>query len=98
VASEHVFEGRVMVVDHFGNLITNLSAAFAERGRVELEVAGTRIERVVATFAEASDALPTALVGSFGTFEIVVDRGSAARVLGASRGENVRLHLLPRRT
>lgn len=94
-AAACVVEGTVEVVDHFGNLITNLPGAYHRRGTSRLEIAGRTIARVVETFAEAGTDEPVALVGSFGTFEIVVDRGSAARVLGVDAGECVRLHWNP---
>jgi S-adenosylmethionine hydrolase len=81
--------GAVVVVDHFGNLITNVS--FAALPRVEgLRVSvGTRELAVVGTFADVAPGTAAALVGSFGQLELFVRNGSAAALFSAERGTRV---------
>lgn len=73
--------GVVVVVDHFGNLLTNLAACPAR----EVLVAG-RPARVVTTYGEGEPGEPIALVNAWGFWEIAVHGGNAARSLGASGG------------
>lgn len=83
-------EGRIVHVDHFGNLITNIPSASVRavtHGVVELR--GMRIDGVQPTYGSGSD--PVAVVSSLGLLEIAVPGGNAAATLGAARGDPVRL-------
>jgi len=80
--------GEVLWVDRFGNLVTNLSAADAERRA--LEIGGTPLRRV-ATFVEADEGETVWLIGSKGTVEIVCNGASASRALGLGLGAHIRL-------
>ncbi|MCY4111628.1 MAG: SAM-dependent chlorinase/fluorinase, partial [Chloroflexi bacterium] len=82
--------GRVVHVDHFGNLITNISSAAVRaiaHGMVEL--GGVRIDSVQPTYGSGSD--PVAVVSSLGLLEIAIPGGSAEATLAAKRGDPVRL-------
>jgi S-adenosylmethionine hydrolase len=82
-------EGCVVVVDRFGNLLTNLTpAAFPAGGPQRVSVLGHDLA-VVGTFADVPSGALAALIGSFGQLELFVRNGSAARVLGAQRGTPV---------
>ncbi len=85
-----VVAGRVVHVDHFGNLITNIPIATAraiDRGVVEL--CGVCIDGVQATYGFGS--APVAVPSSLGLMEIALPGGSAEASLGAQRGDSVRL-------
>jgi S-adenosyl-L-methionine hydrolase (adenosine-forming) len=83
--------GEVVVIDHFGNLITNLELGGRAAGRrVVVEVAGRALP-LVATYSELSPGACGAVVGSFGQIELVERDGSAARTLNAQRGTPVRV-------
>jgi S-adenosylmethionine hydrolase len=93
--------GEVLHVDHFGNLVTNVSAADLEAvareaaaGLDELlvSIAGA-IVPVARVYADVAVGEPCALVGSGGRLEVAVNQGSAAREMGAGRGSPVRLFL-----
>jgi S-adenosylmethionine hydrolase len=91
-------KGIVLRVDAFGNLMTNLTsedvpAAAVESGTIKLSVAGKEIRKFAQTFALGTPGEPIAILGSAGYLEIAVNRGSAARTLGASRGAEVTLEL-----
>ncbi len=91
-----VIKGVVVHVDVFGNLVTNISRAAVEQeppgdGTLTLEWDRGRSTRLVGSFADAPDSEPVMLIGSAGLLEIVVNRGSAARVTGVQRGDEVRL-------
>jgi S-adenosylmethionine hydrolase len=81
-------EGRVVSVDQFGNLISNLPGAVvarAELGLQRVEVGGASVA-FRRTYGEAGRGELVALVSSFGTLEVAVREGNAAQVLGVSRG------------
>ncbi|MGH9680483.1 MAG: SAM hydrolase/SAM-dependent halogenase family protein [Candidatus Acidiferrales bacterium] len=91
-------KGVVMRVDAFGNLMTNLTtvdvpAAAAASGEIKLVVNGKEITKFVRTFGSGGPGEPVALFGSAGYLEIAVNRGNAARTLGANRGAEVTLNL-----
>ncbi len=83
-------EGRVVHVDHFGNLITNISLTDDGAGRVVVvDVGGLRIEGLSRSYDETDGVL--AIVGSHGTVEIAVQNGNAARQFGVGVGAKVRV-------
>ncbi len=81
---------RVMIVDRFGNLITNVEWP-ADGAPPQVSLHGRRL-RVVRTYGEATHGECVALRGSFGTLEIALRDGSAARELGVGRGASLELH------
>lgn len=84
--------GAVVHIDAFGNLVTNLVAAEwvppAVRGRVALRYRGRRVP-VVSSYADGRPNQPIAVIGSLGLIELAVRERSAARLLGAARGDAV---------
>lgn len=79
--------GEVIHVDRYGNLVTNLDAALAHSGaRVDV---GARSVPVASHYQAVAPGEPLALVGSFGTLEVSIRDGSAARALGVGRGARV---------
>ena len=87
--------GCVATVDHFGNLITDLRTDRVEGSTSPILRAAGQELASFATFAEAAIGQAFAYPGSFGTWEIAVRNGSAARDLGLGRGAPVELHLHP---
>lgn len=73
---------QVIMVDRFGNLITNLSAP------ADVEIAGRRV-RAGRTYSDVAPGQLVALINSDGMLEIAVRNGSAAETLGVSRGAEV---------
>ncbi|MCB9878659.1 MAG: SAM-dependent chlorinase/fluorinase [Planctomycetes bacterium] len=85
-----VFGGgaRVVHVDRFGNLVSNVTAAqLGGAGRVEV---GGREAPVVRTYAEVPPGQLLAYVGAFGLLEVGVNGGSAAAALGLGTGAAIR--------
>lgn len=76
--------GQVMIVDRFGNLITNIGARLTGR----IEIAGQRIA-VQRTYADVGEGELVALAGSSGFLEVAVRGGSAAVALAVRRGDPV---------
>jgi S-adenosylmethionine hydrolase len=91
-------KGVVLRVDAFGNLMTNLTAedfpiGILDGGAIKLAVNGKQVLRFAQTFGSGNPSEPIAVLGSAGYVEIVVNRGSASRTLGANRGTEVTLDL-----
>lgn len=89
-------KGRIVGIDRFGNLITNIGPSLLDRlaldvkdGTVETQIGEYRILGLANNYAEGSSGQPVALVGSRGCLEIAVNCGSAAETLRASRGDSV---------
>jgi S-adenosylmethionine hydrolase len=78
--------GEVIVVDRFGNAVTNLLGVHG--GDLIL---GDRTIPLRRTYADVAAGEPVALVGSSGLLEIAVRDGNAARLLGLERGTVVRV-------
>ena len=79
--------GEVLLVDRFGNLVTNVGAALlaGDHGGWRAHLAGRSVP-LVGTYAEVAPGELAALVDSFGLVEVAVRDGSAARELGLGRG------------
>ncbi len=85
-AVDGAVEGQVVTIDRFGNAITNLLGV-----RGGTVTAGGRDVPVTHTYADVPPGAAIALVGSSGLLEIAVRDGSAAEMLGLTRGAPVRL-------
>ena len=89
--------GEVLRVDRFGNLITNIdrrtfdTIVSAERERVEVQVGGHQVPKVVSTYADAGPGQLCALFGSADQLEIAANGASAAALLNLGRGAPVRV-------
>ncbi len=81
--------GRVVTVDHFGNLITDIdSARLARLHRPMVSIAGRTVP-LRRTYGEARPGELLALVNSFDALEIAAAEGSAAATLAVGRGATV---------
>src|SRR5262249_11625566 len=87
--------GRVLYVDHFGNLITDLgptlTSAFRASSAATVRIAGRIINARAATFAEGPEGVPFLVRDSSGHLAIAVRNGSAAALLGVGRDAEVTL-------
>jgi hypothetical protein len=89
--------GRVIQIDRFGNLITNIDAEALRSRASSWEVAfgSMRIQGVSGTYADAESGAVLALIGSRGYLEIAVNSGSARDFFNARKGDTVRVRPLP---
>ncbi len=84
-------EGQVLYVDHFGNLISNISEAHlasspgAGRG-LSVHVGPLRVGHLRGTYSDVSPGEIVALIGSTGMLEVAINQGNAARQLRAAPG------------
>jgi S-adenosylmethionine hydrolase len=86
------WDGEVVFVDDFGNLITNLSAEVVGPGRAcRVEIGGQTIDRLVRTYGDAPPGTLVTLLSSVASLEIAVVAGSAADRLQLAAGAPVRV-------
>ncbi len=88
--------GEVVAIDRFGNLVTNIPAdRLPAPGPVRIRVGRRLVRRLDRTYAGGSEGELLALVGSGGTLEIAVNRGSAKRKTKARVGDPVIVNRKP---
>lgn len=82
--------GKVIAIDHFGNLSTNITEThLAEIAPITITVAGQIIEGLVKTFGERPPGELIALIGTDHDLSISVVNGDAKSFLGAKVGDEV---------
>jgi len=81
--------GRIVHIDHFGNLITNFKREDLPEKPFIVEVSNRSISELSRTYEESEGLL--ALIGSSGYLEIAVKGGSALDSLGATVGGEVKI-------
>ena len=81
--------GRVLHIDRFGNLITNVRSSDLPGKDVMIEAAGCCIEGISSYYAQKNGIM--ALLGSTGHLEISVTNGSARDFLGMEVGDEIRV-------
>jgi hypothetical protein len=88
--------GRIVHIDRFGNLITNIDAGILRLSEPQplerlsaVHLAGQLIAGLHRTYGDVEAGRPVALIGSRGYLEIAVNRGSAQRRFGARKGDAV---------
>ncbi len=92
--------GEVVHIDHFGNLVTNIEASLVARfsgSELSVRVGGTDIVGIAHSYGAVAEGCPLAIVASWGTLEVAVRNGNAAKRLGASVGAAVRVEEKARR-
>lgn len=88
--------GEVVHVDHFGNLITNITADLVSRfpaQPVSVSINETPIGALLATYSGVLEGAPVALIGSWGSVEIAIRNGNAAETFAAGPGTPVTVAL-----
>lgn len=81
--------GAIIHVDHFGNLISNIPAAWLSVARWQVHIGPATIDGIQPSFAAAPVGALLAYRGSAGTLEVAVRNGSAAQALGAEVGQTL---------
>jgi len=96
--SETKLGGRIVHVDRFGNLISDLTPLHLKEvqgrnrdGKVSIRIGGATIDGLVPAYAAGSTGAPHALINSNGQLEIFVREGSAAELLKCQRGDSIEL-------
>jgi S-adenosylmethionine hydrolase len=92
---ENRLRGVVLKVDRFGNLITNITAQdapmlFAPGAKGFKIVVGSReITEIHSAYAEGAPGEVIGILGSMGFLEIAANRGAAAQLTGAGKGNEI---------
>ena len=92
--SEETLVGRIVHIDHFGNLITNFKREDLPAKPFIIEAGQSLIPQVSRTYGEGEGLL--ALIGSSGRLEIAMKGGGARDFLGAAVGGEVKIRLVKR--
>ena len=81
--------GEVLVVDEFGNAVTNVDGEVLE-GRDEVTVDGERVP-AVQSYAHVEPGTPVATVGSHGNVELAINQGRGDEAFDVGVGSRVEL-------
>jgi S-adenosylmethionine hydrolase len=90
--------GRVLYVDPFGNLVTNIAGTMLEArdgSRMEIRASGAVIRGLCRAYCDVPPGILLAYIGSAGLLEVAVNQQSAAVRLAAVIGTAVTVHLPP---
>jgi S-adenosyl-L-methionine hydrolase (adenosine-forming) len=86
-------EGCIEHIDRFGNLITNVRRdmlkGFVREARIRASCKRFDITALLPSYATAQEGEPFCIIGSSGRLEISVKNSSAAKLLGACRGDSI---------
>lgn len=86
-------QGRVIVCDRFGNVITNIASGLLRTlgpaNALEVQIGAHRLSGLQQTYGAVASGEALTLINSAGLLEVAVRDGSAARVLGLSVGDGV---------
>ncbi len=86
-------QGRVIICDRFGNIITNIAAGLVEAvgamNSVQIRMGAHVFSGVQRTYGAVASGDPLALINSAGLLEVAVRDGNAAQALGVRVGEQV---------
>jgi S-adenosylmethionine hydrolase len=95
VSEGEILRGEVIGIDHFGNLVTNISqetlGGFAPEGVIEIEIKGEKSKGLKSSYEEGEPGEIIALWGSAGLLELSLKERSLHREQGWGRGEQVRI-------
>lgn len=89
VSPEGHIRGRIVHVDRFGNLISNIPAGWLSGQHWRFHIAGQKVKGLSKTYAAVKPGHLLALIGGSGRLEIAVRNGSAAQQLNAHPGEPI---------
>ena len=92
--TENGWRGKVIHIDHFGNISTNIRAehlgdAMDNKEMILVRLNGTEIHGLVNTFGERPVGKLVALIGSTGNLGIAAVNGNAQQKLGTKVGDGV---------
>ena len=85
--------GEIIRVDHFGNLITNITrehlGPFLKSKGLIIKIGALVLKKISTTYNDVPEGQPLALIGSSDLLEIAVNMGRATDYLGAGCGTKV---------
>ena len=87
---ENEIEGKIIAIDRFGNLITNISENLLNED-VEVEIKGVKIKGLKRCYEGDS---PICIIDSCGMLEIALPNGDCSKFLNAKVGEKIKLRAI----
>lgn len=85
-----VLKGKVIYIDRFGNLVTNVDKAlfkkFIRNKKFKIKIKDAKINSISKSYQTAGQGLPLAIFGSSDFLEISVNSGSAEEYFDAKKG------------
>lgn len=86
-------KGKVILIDHFGNVITNLPySLFEKRTPKSVELKGNKLPiKFVPNYSEGPKNEVVGVFSSFDTFELAVNHSSAASAMSAKEGDDIKV-------
>lgn len=91
VVTEQKIVGKIIYIDKFGNLITNISEDLLSKSKISVTVGSSQIEHLSNSYADGEIDKPLAIIGSTGFLEIAIKNGNAQNQLSIKRGDIVEL-------
>lgn len=89
VIDSEKISGRIVYMDHFGNLISNIPGDLLYERSFSLTFSGHKIEKLTESYSHGSHVHPFAIIGSSGYLEIAVNQRSAKQLLNAAIGDGI---------
>jgi S-adenosylmethionine hydrolase len=93
IKTDNGYKGIIQYIDHFGNLITNISSELIN-GKVKGKLKNHYFQDLVSSFAEAKNNTLTAIKGSSGYLELFVYKGNAQMFADLNVGDEVEIALI----
>lgn len=94
VITDQTIEGTIMMIDRFGNLITNIDKKILQtilNKSVRIYIGNKTIEGISENYSSVEFQKPLAIIGSKGYLEISINCGSAKNYFQAQMGDHVRI-------
>ena len=92
--NKKVYVGKIIHIDHFGNIITNFHSRRLFSTRVRLQIRKSTISRFSKTYADAKLGHPFVVPGSSKLLEVSLKNGNVARFLDARINQKIRLRMV----
>ena len=86
-------EGRVIYIDRFGNIVTNISSDLADFQPGDVMKIDNKQVVFRKSYGFCKEGESLALIGSHGYLEIAVNKGNAAVVFGKKQGESIYIYI-----
>lgn len=88
--TDSCIEGKILYIDNFGNLISNIGEDIIPKGNIEIEVKGKKITGLSMNYEQGKNKGLLALInGGFGTLEVALFKGNAALYTNCKKGEKI---------
>lgn len=94
---EGVYEGEIIHIDRFGNLVTNVPSFFINNENkkgLKVEIGGRVIDKLKKSYSEGRIGEAILVIGSSDFLEIGTFLQSAEKILNVKKGDKFRLYLL----